>query len=226
MSTFLQLCQKTARECGVPGGGPASVLTQTGILLKIVGWVADSDELIQNKWADWGFLSAEFSTNTIVGTNEYAAPADFGAWDEDSAFLDYSTDDYSQLTIIPYKEWRSFYRPGNNSNEKPGFFTINQSNSLILEPKPDAIYSLTADYWTKAVKMTANADTSKIPAQYERAIISRAKIFYAEDQEAEYMRGTASAEYADILRRLEAAQLPGQGNNTRAEGEEMVVIPQ
>ena len=44
MATFLQLCQKLARESGSVSGGamqPTSVLNQSGRLAKVVAWLSD-----------------------------------------------------------------------------------------------------------------------------------------------------------------------------------------
>ena len=58
--------------------------------------------------------------------------------------------------------------------------------------------------------MSANTDSSSIPSQYHRIIVSRAKTMWAEREEAPEILLASSAEYSDILDKLEAQSLPDQ----------------
>lgn len=226
MSTYLTLCQTVRRECRVPGSGPSSVSGQTGILKKIVEWVADADEEIQSLWADWDFLWAQWSETTIEGTAEYTKPSDLGTWDRESFYLDYSTDDHSKLTEMTYKDWRTRLRQGTKTNQQPAYFIIQPDQNIRLEAPPDDAYTLTADYWKTPTRLSDNSDTSVIPAQFERAIIELAKTKFAMDQGAQTILIAAQSAYLDWIGRLEAAQLPGHDRDRMAEGRDITVIPQ
>jgi len=225
-STYLQLCNDLREELGETGTGPASVTSQTGIYAKIVHWIQEADFSIQGLYFDWDFMydDSTFSVATIAGTKDYTAPATLGTWDHESFYLDYSLSTYADLIRIDYRTWKNTYGRGTQTNKKPAMYTIKKNGNVILHGPPDTVYTLTAHFWSKPVKMTANADTSLIPEQYERAIIARAKMSYAEEQEFPELYEEAAQEYQEQLQRLEASELPGQENRYMGgDGEELVV---
>ena len=57
--TFLELCQRTAREGGVEGA-ISSVAAQTGMNRKIVDWVADAWTDLQ-VMRDWSFMRSKMN---------------------------------------------------------------------------------------------------------------------------------------------------------------------
>ena len=209
MSTYLQLCQKITRDLGV-GTSISTVSDQIEMSRKFVDWIADADEYVQSLYFDWKFLWSQYSTTTVVGTREYSAPSDLGVWDKDSFYLDYLSDDYIKLSEIPYLIWRQAFLPGSHTNSKPSSFLLAPNHNVYLEPIPDAAYMLTADYWKSPTRMTANVDTSDIPARFERIIIARAKIYYAEHEELPNVFDLATNEFDSLLKQLEAAELPGR----------------
>lgn len=209
MSTYLQLCQKMIRDLGL-SNTITTVSGQSGMSRKVVDWIADADEQIQALWADWQFLWSQYSTTTIAGTQEYAKPLDFGVWDLDSFYLDYNISNYQHLGYIDYIAWRQAYRQNPADNDKPSLFTLTPAHNIYLEPTPDAVYTLTADYWAAPTRLSDNTDTSAIPDRFERIIIAKAKIFYAEHDEFPTVYELASREYADLLKQLQAAELPGK----------------
>ena len=225
-STFLELCKKVRSECGLSGTGPAAVTGQSGMDAKIVSWVQDADVEIQSLWLDWDFLHAEFSADTVVGTAAVAAPSDIGIWDDESFYLDYTSASYKKLTKMDYKTWRSTFRNGTKTNQKPDFFVVKPDQSLILESPPDAIYSLTAEYWMRPQKMTANGDYSVIPEEYERVIVARAKMMYAEHDSASDIMLSSQVEYDYLLDRLEAKYLESQAHRRSSDPGNLTVIVQ
>jgi hypothetical protein len=181
-------------------------------------------------YADWKFLydDTAFNQPTVVGMKEHTAPTDLRDWDNDTFYLNYTLATNQKLTFVPYREWLTTLGIGVQTNKKPSRFTIkNQNGNVILYPPPDDVYTLTANYWKKPTRMAANTDTSAIPEEFERAIIARAKLSYAEEQEFPELRKDASEEYQEQLMRLEASQLENQANRFRgAQDEPLVVVPQ
>ena len=226
MSTYLELCQKVRQEVGVTGTGPTAVTSQTGMLQKIVNWVADADVEIQSRWFDWRFLWKQFSDSTIVGTKDVSAPSDLGTWDEDSFYLDYTASTYRKMAVMDYRSWRDNYRNGTKTNAKPGWIIVRPDDAIILEPPPDAVYTLTADYWKAPTRMSANTSTTPIPTNYERIIVARAKIYYAEHENAPEVLIGATTEYNDLLDKMEAKYLDGQKSRRLARNENLVVRPE
>ena len=72
MSTFLQLCSDTRRECGVAGTGPTAVTDQSGQLENIVNWVKNAFVEIQNRHQDWLWLKSTFTFDTTASDDTYA----------------------------------------------------------------------------------------------------------------------------------------------------------
>lgn len=226
-STFLQLCVTARRECGVSSSGPTAVTGQTGILEKIVNWVADGDQETQGRWFDWDFLHVSTWTEvSVANVAAIAAPNTIGTWDEKSFYLNYTAATHKHLPVMDYREWRQNYRQGVRVSKKPDNVIILPDLSLKLEPPPDAVYTVSADYWKKPVKMTADANTSPIPEEYERIIVARAKIFYGEAQAAPEILVSGQIEYDDLLDKLESKYLPEQKGRRRADPGMMVVVPE
>lgn len=224
--TFLELCQTVRQEVGISGTGPTTVLNQEGQLKVIVDFVAAADSEIQTLWADWNFLWGQYSSTTSSGNRAPATqkPTDLGAWDESSFFLDYTTDDNLALSLLKYTSYRSVQRNGVAVNNQPTHVVVQPDQNIILDPQPDATYTVTADYWKVPTKMTANADVSAIPIQFHRIIVARAKTMWAEREEAPEILLASAAEYADLLDKLEAHSLPNQSGRRMASVTEDITV--
>ena len=62
---FLDLAKRLRMEAGIAGTGPDTTVGQAGELGRIVTWIGEAYEDIQNKRNDWGFLRQGFSFNTL-----------------------------------------------------------------------------------------------------------------------------------------------------------------
>jgi hypothetical protein len=201
-STFLELCKAGRRATGITGTGPTTVLNNTGDYEKLVEWVALADQELQSRWFDWDFLHVStWSTATIIGVPSVIAPSDIGSWDTDSFYLNYTLPTGTKLTSMDYKEWRKTMRQGTQTNQRPTIAVVKPDLSLILQSPPDAVYSLTADYWKRPVKM-----------------------MYAEDGGSMVLLQAAQIEYDDLLDKLEAKYLPSQRNMKRMSDAGMLVV--
>lgn len=222
MSTFLTLVQDFYREMGYSGTVPSTVVSQSSQKRKAVDWIAKAEYQINTKWFDWNFLWTQWSRSTVAGTANYAAPSDIGTWDLESVYLDYTADSYQNLDYITYKEWRRDYRNGTKSNALSDSFTILPDKSITLEPPPDAVYSLSADYWKAPTRMTVDASQTPIPAQFERIIIVRAKFFHYDHFADGNIPPAVMGEYGDLMDKLEADQLPDRPDRL-SEQQEMTI---
>jgi hypothetical protein len=225
---FLELCQTVRQEVGISGTGPSTVLAQEGQLKAIVDFVVQSEYQINGLWRDWDFLWSQYSTTLALGVAEPALPkpADFGTWDLRSFYLDYTTDDWSRLSYLNYVEWRDNLRQGVQVNSTPTYVVVRPTGSLLVHPYPDKAYTISADYWRVGSQLVENLDVSAIPVQYHRAIIARAKTMWAEREEAPEILLAASAEYQDVLDKLESQSLPEQRRRrlSTADTEEVVQV--
>jgi hypothetical protein len=209
-STYLQLCKDTQAACEISGTSITSVSGQSGILSDLTRWVADADVAIQREANNWDFLYKDtYSESTVAGTASYNKPSDLGIWDRKTFYLDRTTANYVQLREVEYRTWFNSLGLGTQTNRQPTQFVINPSKNLILHSPPDAVYTLTANYWCAPVRMTADGDFSLIPEAFIRCIIAKAKMYYAISQEATEVYQEAFAEYSDVLSQLKSDQLPG-----------------
>lgn len=226
-STYLELCQTVRIECSILGS-IASVLSQSGEFDEVTRWVANADLETQGRWLDWDFLHVRtWSVNTVANTAAVVAPADLGTWDRDSFYLNYTLATHKKLLEVDYKSWRKNNRQGVKVSAQPSDVVILPDLSLVLEAPPDAVYSLSADYWKRPAKMTSDTGASPIPEEYERIIVARAKMMYAEAKGAADVMASSSVEFDDLLDKLEAKYLPGLNRTRRmSEPETFIVRPE
>ena len=215
--TFLELSAKTRQECGIQGQGPVAVTNQTGILKRVVEWVADADVLIQSMYSDWDFLWAEYTQNTIINSADLTKPDNFGMWDRESFAYKRGTSSGKSLNRIDFKEWRL-----NNSikvSQEPSTITIVPSGDLKLGFPANVVAEVYANYWKNVVKMTINTNVPPYPDRFHRIIIARAKMWFFEDQEGWENFAAAEKEYLYWVNELEGFALPGQQDRSQAQPE-------
>ena len=101
---------------------------------------------------------------------------------------------------------------------------VQPDQNVFVDPPPDGAFTITADYWKTPTLMAANATVSPIPEQYHRIIVARAKSMWAEREEAPDILIASSAEYADLLDKLESSQLPGQKARRLSSNDQHLVV--
>ena len=175
MSTFLELSKQLRQELGVSGVGPTTVIDQVGTLKKICDCLVEAEYFVSTLWSDWNFLWKQWAPTASTDTTN-DAPDDIGRYDIESFYFTVGTDE-TELTYLPYKEYRAYYRDSETAT--PDIFTIRPDKKVVLEPPPEASGSLTADYWISPVKMTVDASESSIPERYERVFLEYAKYMFA-----------------------------------------------
>jgi len=208
--TFLELCQAYRSELGIPGNGPNTVVNQIGELQRVVLDIQDADQDIKRQWQDWKFLWKEFTTNTVVGESylQTVKPSDLGHWDLNSFWINKGTANAVKLNSIDYREWRSAQTAYAPESGDPYEFTIRPTDEARVNPIPTSVVPVSAEYYKKAARMSNDSDVSDVPEEYHRIIIVRAKLIYAEREDAPEIMSGASAEYDSLITNLEASYLP------------------
>jgi len=220
---FLELCQRTRQECGIQGEGPASVTNQTGLLKRVINWVADADNLVQSLHPDWNFLWREFTENTIAGVDTIVKPNDLGLWDRESFATGRGTVDGRPITCITYNEWRKINN--SKSQQAPSLICVLPNGNLSFTYPPDDVYPFYGNYWASPVALTTNTQESAIPTRFERIIVARAKMWFFEDIESYDQKKLAEDEYEKELAVLEKAEIPDNGIYGQHSPEQLVVRP-
>lgn len=189
MSTFLKICQDTARQAGLTESRsvPTSVLNQDGTMGLIVDWVAESWVDIQREKNYWKFQYQAFTATMVQDLNTYAA-SDLGItrlnrwvtgadesklsspmWVYDKAI---GASDERPIAYVPYSQFRDCYMRGDNASVtgRPQYFTVEPDNELTFYPIPDQAYGLKGEYYKSAQNLAANADVPDMPADYHSLI--------------------------------------------------------
>lgn len=212
--TNIELCQRLRQEAGIAGSGPSTVVSQSGELERVVSWINSAYEDIQNIRATWRFLQESFTFSTIDGTQNYTPSdvslSDLSAWKTDCFTLYSSESDEQDLTYLLWKNFKRTYIFGANRSvsTRPTMFTVKPDNSVSLWAIPDAVYTVTGEYYKKAQSMSANDDEPLIPSQFHMIIVWKALMLYGAYSGASDVYTHGEREYKNYLRKLEADQLP------------------
>lgn len=226
MSSFLEICQRTARELEIPGVGPSSVVGQVGQELQIVRWVDTSVREIERKHANWKFMLRLAATfNTVVDQRDYILTTGLGFTDykrvDPDSIKYFKVSDgvaYEQpLVKITWKEWTDNYRLAYTAVDAnaPAFLVeLPDGITWRLSAKSDAIYTITFDYYRNPQKpLTATdpdlpANTLYIPEQYEDAIVGSAMMKYGRQYEAKDKLEDGKELYKPAMADMTVEQLP------------------
>lgn len=216
--TFLELCQRAQRECGV-ASSLTTVVSQTGEHRRFVDWIQDAWNDIQTTHQDWEWMRQSVSFATVDSQATYtpvecgiAADA-FGMWERYS-FRSYITadgvDTESTMHFFDYESWRESYQLGTQRNMRgrPEYISITPAKSIALAPCPTADYTVTGDYFTAPVALALDEDEPLMPAQFHMAIVWKACMSYGAYESATEVYQRGETEFKKLMRRLERDRMP------------------
>ena len=230
MSTYLELCKNMARDIGIPGTGPVDVTSSLSEEENaVVRYVKQADIDIQSRWFNWNFLWTEVTFTPVAGTSTLTSPSNLGNWKLDSVVFSKATYSYQELEYMDWDDYNLEYKLGVITSATPEVFSVKPDNVIDLYPTPDATTAISASYWKTPTEMSVDASESSIPSRFHKIITARAKIYYAEAEDAPEILAGALAEFEDLLDKLEADQLSGQKNRrfSRAQNiDSFTVVPQ
>lgn len=198
-TTFLALCQRLRQEVGASGTGPASVVGQAGEAKRIVDWVQKADHEIQRLWANWAFHWSVQTVTIVASTKSYAL-----AVRPVAGTLKVSSD--TEISLISWREFREY--SDTETAAEIQVAAVAPDGTLRVWPSPTSGDTLTFEAYSQPTKLAANTDVSVIPDRHTDVIIYRAKMYYAEYENAPEVMQTATGAYAEALNWLERDQLP------------------
>lgn len=216
--TFLELCQRTARESGViQGTKPSTVIGQVGTLAQLVEWVADAWVEIQTE-EKWPWLRTDFSKNTVASIGSYSPTAwsltGHGEWitepQSTSLYLTSTgVSDESWLSHIPYTDYQLLYRIGTQTDARPVHWSISPTGNFLLGPEPDAVYTVHGEYYKSPQVLATNSDTpTGLPVEFENIIVYKAVQRFGEFDEAANAIALAAQKYTQMLNRMRRRLMP------------------
>jgi hypothetical protein len=203
----LQLTQRLRQEAGIAGSGPITTIGQTGELGRLVNWIEQAYEDIQDKRSNWGFLRDDFSLNCAIGTSTYAPSivTDLANWIIGSMRVYLSTaDDEQWITYRPWELFRDTRLMGNSRTQtgRPIDFSIKPDKSLILWPIPDDTYIVDGEYYKIAQTMDSDSDVPVFD-RHHMVIVWNALERYASYVGDSSLFAKAQKEYGKLINKLE-----------------------
>ena len=122
---------------------------------------------------------------------------------------------------MDWDDYNLEYKMGVVESGTPEVFSVKPDNVIDVYPTPDATTAISVAYWATPTELADNADISAIPPRLHKIITSRAKIYYAENEDAPEIMAGSLAEFEDLLDKLEADQLPSQKNRRFSSAQNM-----
>ncbi len=156
---------------------------------------------------------ASYPLGTGAGTVGIAVD-NFGKWDRDTFRCFTTTVGFINeifLDDVPFDVWRNSYMLGamRTVQTRPVAIAVGPDQSVNLGPPPNALYTVTADYWVAPSVMAADGDTpTGLPLRYHMLIVYRAMQKYGYYESASEVLQRANTEYNLMFAQLEAARLP------------------
>jgi len=218
--TFLELCQRTAREGGVEGT-VSSVANQVGMNRKIVDWVRDAWTELQTM-RDWSFMRGEMNA-TLEGERQgyyiTALPAgappdarglgveDFEEFAMSRLFASDADGNYA-IRLIEYGAFREQTLGQVVQDQRPASATVGPGYTLVFNARPILSTTLQADYRKRATVLLADTDTPAMNADWHMAIVYKALRDYAEHEESPEIQRRARRKFAGVFNEMCIVELP------------------
>ena len=99
------------------------------------------------------------------------------------------------------------------------------NKSLRMDPVPDGVYVITADYYLKPVAMVADTTVSRIPEECHEVILGQALVYYGNYENAPDAKVSGRELVAEWLPVLESEYLNNEFNSRfTASGNQIEVI--
>lgn len=217
LKTYLQQCKDFVNEVGILGGSFSSVTGQTGEALNVARWIQEADLYVQSLYFDWAWLWSTASGTLTQNSDALPRSATLSHLKKTPMIIGKGTNSYHEVLFMEYTPFFDlFEKDVKQTTDSPSYFTQTPdyaASFLLSDNIKNTGKTYYYEYWGRPVKMTGNTDTSKIQPYDEetaRIIICRAKMWYAEREDAPEVMAGAAAEYEDRLSRLSSIALPGR----------------
>lgn len=213
--TLLQLCNRLIAEAGISAQPMTTTVGQTGELGRVVNWIQSAWMSIQTAQPNWRWMRKSATIITVAGQSGgyTATDADVATWCLDTA-RNYptATGNIAEvfMDFVEYDDFRNAYLYGalRTAQSRPMVFTIEPANTLAFGPVSDGNYTVTNDYFHRALELADDATKPGMPERFHMAIVWRALMLYGgyEAASESYQRG--QSEFTVLQSMLEVDQLP------------------
>lgn len=222
MSTYLALCQKLRQNTIDSGSGPTTVVGQSGQLARLVQWIADAYNELQQESDVWRWLRHEFTLNTVAGTGAYAYGActdvdaatpisRFSHWYWESMKAYRQSDGVGTEFPLIWLEWprfRRLYHYGSQTPSQVAHVSMDPAGRLVFGPTPDAVYVVGGEFQRSPQILALDADIPEMPTRFHDVVVYDAMKKYGGNVVAPEAMVRALAEGGTLRAALERDQLP------------------
>ena len=220
---FLQLVNRLKQECGVQGDDLTTTVGQTGIYKKLVDWVDQANNLIenQNQW-EWMYRTVTFTIP--AGASQLATTSLFpsdGFYVVDRKYLNIydatlttQTTNLQPVRFLEYRDFKQYYGMTPLPTAMPNVMTVNYDNTFYFNAIADKAYSFLFGYYREVQNLksanpvaTDDLNVPGIPQRFQLLIIAQAMIYYAQHETAPDVEIAATKRYDDIYVNMLAEQV-------------------
>ena len=187
MSTYLELCKKTARFSGTIDPRNVTSVDGIGRLALLSGFVSEAWLTIQNDYRAWRFMIMSLPETAVLGAGQNkftAASFDIPNWSEwrsgtatgttpfkiwptsgEGELPDANRGFEAELAYTDYSNFDQAYLTGQSRNDvgPPQAFTIDEQDNLVFYPTPNRDYRITGTYRRAAQELLVDEDVPIIP---------------------------------------------------------------
>lgn len=213
---LLQMATELREMCGISGSETTTV-SATGEWLVLINAINRAWDAIQRSRPNWLWMRGTVSFSTVAQQGEYAYSAaplsltDFAQWDTNTfRIYDGSVSNEQWLFYQEYRYFRDYWLFGatRTAYSKPTEFTVSPTKSLILGAAPNAVYTVTGDYYKAPSSLSGDSGEPGMPSRFHRLIIYEAMKFAGRRESAIEIIEEARIESSRMMAELEIDQLP------------------
>lgn len=212
-----QLVQRLHREAGRSGDGPTSIVGTSKQHQRLFDWVADANRELESRPLDLRWMRRRVTIATVAtptALTSYAPRAaivdgglgltTFGRWRPESdewAVKCVDPADASRTWDLQYMaldDWRERYVHSTQPAGKPDVWSVDDDDSLLIGPAPNAVYSIRTEYLRTALDLAADTDTPEFDSSFHMILCWRALIEVAKFDNAPDILARAQTNYARL----------------------------
>lgn len=205
---LLQLVQRVHRESGRSGDGPTTITGTTKQHQRLFDWVADANRELESRPLDLRWMRRRVTVPTEADSSSYTPTelglTDFGRWrpaSDEWAVKCVDPDDTTRtwgLQWMDLDEWREAYVHSTQTASQPGDWSVDDDDSLLIGPTPDAAYSIRIEYLRAPLELDGDDDEPEFDEAFHMILCWRALIDVAKFDNAADVLTRAQTNYARL----------------------------
>jgi len=233
--TYLEIVQDFVSEVGVAGGtGPIDLATglESSGVSRVIQYVREAHLSICTMWPDWDFLWLEETGTTTQDQVDAGAtvlpsatPKPRRYKTQRHSFQIQSGNAWRDVRYLEWDDFKKIYRHGSprTPSTTPNAWTFRPDRTIEFSHPIGGVFDYRYEYYREPPNLVNDDDEIILPDGYDRLVLVRAKIIFAERENApEIMQGSAN-EFDEMVTRLESNYLPGFRGGASHEEQDMVV---